>query len=130
MQKQLARWRWPDTIFSKSKIWDFPGGPVVKNLPSSGGDVGLIPGWGTKIPHATGQLNPCDTTTEPACPRPHVPHLVRSPLATMKIPHATPKTRHNTFLNPKFNGKMTIQHEKCSIKCVHNAEWDIRRESD
>ena len=25
---------------------------MVKNLPSSVGDVGLIPGWGTEIPHA------------------------------------------------------------------------------
>ena len=30
---------------------DFPRGPVVKNLPSSAGDAGLIPGGGTKIPH-------------------------------------------------------------------------------
>ena len=37
---------------------DFPGGPVVKNLPSNAGDAGLIPGWGTKTPHATGQLSP------------------------------------------------------------------------
>ena len=29
---------------------DFPGGPVVKNLPSSVGDVGPIAGGGTKIP--------------------------------------------------------------------------------
>ena len=29
---------------------DFPGGPVVKNLPCSAEDTGLIPGWGTKIP--------------------------------------------------------------------------------
>ena len=28
---------------------DFPGGPVVKNLPCNAGDAGLIPGWGTKI---------------------------------------------------------------------------------
>ena len=27
-------------------------GPVVENLPSSTGDMGLIPGWVTKIPHA------------------------------------------------------------------------------
>ena len=40
---------------------DFPGGPVVKNPPSNAGDVGLIPGWGTKIPHATGQLSPHTT---------------------------------------------------------------------
>ena len=32
---------------------DFPGGPVVKTSPSSAGDEGLIPGWGTKIPHAS-----------------------------------------------------------------------------
>jgi len=25
---------------------DFPGGPVVKNLPASAGDTGLIPGLG------------------------------------------------------------------------------------
>ena len=37
-------------------VRDFPGGPGVKNLPSSAGDVGLIPGQGTKIPHAVGQV--------------------------------------------------------------------------
>ena len=31
---------------------DFPGGPVVKNLLCNAGDIGLIPGQGTKIPHA------------------------------------------------------------------------------
>ena len=36
----------------------FPGSPVVKNLPSSARDAGSIPGWGTKIPHAAGQLSP------------------------------------------------------------------------
>ena len=34
---------------------DFPGGPVVKNLPSNAGDVGSIPGWGAKILHVVGQ---------------------------------------------------------------------------
>ena len=44
---------------------DFPGGPVVKKLPSSAGDTGLIPGQGTKIPHAVGQLlSPKATTRE------------------------------------------------------------------
>ena len=27
---------------TKSKHWDFPGGPVVKNLPANAGDTGLI----------------------------------------------------------------------------------------
>ena len=27
---------------------DFPGGPVVKTLPSNAGGLGSIPGWGSK----------------------------------------------------------------------------------
>ena len=41
----------------KGLSWDFPGGPVVKNLPSDAGDMGLVPGRATKISHATGQLS-------------------------------------------------------------------------
>ena len=37
---------------------DFPGGPAVKNPPSNAGYESLIPGWGTKIPHAMQQLSP------------------------------------------------------------------------
>ena len=33
-------------------FWDFPGGPVAKNLPSNAGDTSSIPGRGTKTPHA------------------------------------------------------------------------------
>ena len=40
----------------KEDARDFPGGPVVKNLPSNAGDAGLIPGQGTKIPQAVEQL--------------------------------------------------------------------------
>ena len=39
------------------EFWDFSGGPVVENSPSNAGDAGSIPGWGTKIPHAAGQLS-------------------------------------------------------------------------
>ena len=41
----------------ESMAWDFPGGPVVKNPPCNASDVGLIPGWGTKIPHTGEQLS-------------------------------------------------------------------------
>ena len=37
---------------------------MVKNPPSNAGDAGSIPGWGTKILHATGQLSPHATTTQ------------------------------------------------------------------
>ena len=46
-----------------SSSQDFTG-PVIKNLPCNAGDVGLISGQGTKIPHAMGQLSPCATSRE------------------------------------------------------------------
>ena len=39
---------------------------MVKNLPSNGGDVDLIPGLRTRISYATEQLSPRVATTEPA----------------------------------------------------------------
>ena len=36
----------------KQNCRDFPGGPLVKNLPSSAGDVDSIPDWAIKITHA------------------------------------------------------------------------------
>ena len=35
---------------------------MVKNPPSNAGDSGSIPGWGTRVPHAAGQLSPLTTT--------------------------------------------------------------------
>ena len=49
--------------------WDSPDSPVVKNPPCNAGALGSVPGWGTKIPQAAEQLNPC--TTEHL----HVPQL-------------------------------------------------------
>ena len=54
------------SILRNQGFWpNFPGGPGVKNLPSNAGDVGLIPGRGTKIPHAVEQLGLPAATTEP-----------------------------------------------------------------
>ena len=50
-----------------SVLGDFPGGPVVKNPPSNIRDVKSIPDRGTKIPHATGQLDPRAAPTKPTC---------------------------------------------------------------
>ena len=57
-------------------MWDFPGGPVVKNPPCNAEDAGSIPGQGTKILHVMEQLI-------------RVPQLslhARSPLATIREP--------------------------------------------
>ena len=48
--------------FAESR--DVPGGPGVENLPSNARDAGLIPAWGTRIPHALGQLSLYGTTRE------------------------------------------------------------------
>ena len=49
------------------KLKDFPSGPVVKNLPSKARDVGLIPGWGTKVLQAIGKLSLRTATANPIC---------------------------------------------------------------
>ena len=43
-----------DSSSEEGKEGSFPGGgPVVKNLSWSAGDMCSIPGWGIKMPHAT-----------------------------------------------------------------------------
>ena len=54
-----------DGIISKNNCFkrhsgDFSGSLVLEHPPSSTGDTDLIPGWGTKIPHAA-------EPTKPAC---------------------------------------------------------------
>ena len=63
------------SVLKIASVGDFPGGPVVQNLPSNAGDTGSISGWGAKIPHAVGQLSPRAATTEPARSGAHAPQL-------------------------------------------------------
>ena len=48
----------------KEVLEDFPRDPVVKNPLSNVVGMGLIPGWGTKIPHAVRQLSPQAATKD------------------------------------------------------------------
>ena len=61
-----------------------PCGPVVKNLPSSAEDTGLIPGRGTKAPYATGQLSVLQLLS---------PHAVE-PTGHKRNPCTAVKTQH------------------------------------
>ena len=68
--------------FWKGDSWDFPGGPVVKNPPCNAGNLGLVHGWGPKIPQASRQQSPSTTATEPTCsgarvPQPDTPGAAR-----------------------------------------------------
>ena len=58
---------------------DFCSGPLVKNLLAKAGDKGSIPGPGTKILHALGQLSTCPTTTELMPPRACAPKQEKPP---------------------------------------------------
>ena len=59
LKSTVFRTRGLNTACLKSTSRDFSGGPVVEDLPSIAGDVGSIPGQGTKMPHSLEQLNPC-----------------------------------------------------------------------
>ena len=67
---------------------------MVKNPPFNAGDVGSIPGQGTKIPHAAGQLNPSAATTEPAHSGARAPQL-DSPRTATKSLCATTETQRS-----------------------------------
>ena len=71
---------------------DFPGGPVVKKLPFNAGDMGLISGRGTKVPHAAEQLSLHKATTELPYSGACLPQLESLHTAT-KIPRATAETQ-------------------------------------
>ena len=49
---------WMVVLWLRQSWRGFLGGPVVKNLPCSAENMGLIPGLETKIPHAAKQLSP------------------------------------------------------------------------
>ena len=54
----------PIMLYRKPRCRDFPGGPVVKNPPSTARDVGSISDRGTSIPRALWQLSPRTMTRE------------------------------------------------------------------
>jgi len=66
---------------SERRRKDFSCGPVVKNLPCNAGNIGSIPGRGSKIPHSAEQLSLSSTDTEPVSfcqPRPKLKKINKS----------------------------------------------------
>ena len=71
----------------KNRMRDFPGGPVVKNLPANAGDTGLSPGPGRSHMPQSNQARAPQLLS--LCSRAHEPQLL-SPWATTTEP-----TSHN-----------------------------------
>ena len=105
---------------------DFPGAPLVNNLPCSVGDVGLIPGQRTKIPHATVQLSLCRSYW--AC----LPQLERTCIHSEGfcmtqwrscVPQLRPDAASQT--NPNIYRPRTMRHwimnrsDKCYLRFKH-----------
>ena len=74
-------------------VWDVLGCPEVKNLSFNIGDMGLIPGWGTKIPHALEQLSLPAATTDLKPQLESLFNATKSPHDAMNILHALTKTQ-------------------------------------
>ena len=68
---------------------------MVKNLPFNG-DTGLIPGQGTKVSHAAGQLSLCASTIEAVRAGAHEPACVSEDPACHTCTLTQPKTNKQT----------------------------------
>ena len=81
-------------VMTRSISQDLPGHPVVKNLLFNVGDVGSIPGWGTKISRDSGPGSPSFTAREALMPqqRPSTAKLTkqnRTKIYFLRIPQET-----------------------------------------
>ena len=84
---------------------------MVKNLPFNAGDMGLIPGQGTKIPHTAGRLSPHTETTEPECSRAHTPQP--RPSEAIKKKRNKEKALPSFHLNRLKNHKTVNNSQDC-----------------
>jgi len=93
---------------------DFPGGPVVKNLPCDAGRAGSIPGQKTEIPQDVEQLSPHAITTElesSGAPGPPVDSpsvATKGPTRSTKITCAETQTQRS-----RINIKKKKKNKQC-----------------
>ena len=71
-------------FFKEINGWDFPNGPVVKNLPCNVRDTGWTPGQVTKLSQAAENVNRCAATKESVCLNKRSPRGNKDPRATAK----------------------------------------------
>ena len=74
-------------------VWDVLDCPEVKNLSFNAGDMGVTPGWGTKIPHALGQLSLRAATTDLVPQLENLFNAMKSPHDAMHILYALTNTQ-------------------------------------
>ena len=108
----------------------FPGGPVVKNPLCKAVEVDLIPGQGTKIPHASGWLSLNTASTEPMGSGGSVPQLESSHAAS-KDPACATKTRHSLeWVAIPFSRGSSQPRDQTQVSCIAEeffTSWATRR---
>ena len=102
-----------NVFYSRLKNRDFPGGPVVKNLPCNAGDAILISYRGTKIPDATEQLSPSTTATEP-CAATESPRTAAEEPVCPRCQRSRYIQKEQTFLTQTF-GLIMLQENSTNI---------------
>ena len=106
---------------TQGKQWrsrDFPGGPLVENLPSNSGGVDSIFGRGTKIPHALEQLSPSTTTREACLPQLEKAHMLQGrPSAAKKLKKVEKQRRSMGSL-----GQVTQREKRTSFGLADTQE--------
>ena len=105
-QENKSGWKWP----SGTSWWS-----SVENLLSSPGDAGLIPGQGTKIPRASGQLSPCCVCNK----RSPCTTIWESVRDTTKTQHSKNKERTSILSNVAFEISMEPWDSSSNILFPH-----------
>ena len=134
---QWSSWDQQSVSLPATRDLNFPGGPVVKNTPCNAGDMGSIPGRGTRIPHAMGQLNACTATTEPTChTRGSLCHSERSTWSnegleccnkdlTQPNKQIFSKERH-PWCGLQSMGSQRVRHDwETSLSSLHTISWSF-----
>ena len=78
--KDKERWRNSSSFMDIRVMEGFPGGSVVKSLPASAGDTGLIPDPGRS--HTLQSISACAPLLLSLCSRAREPQLLSPPTAT------------------------------------------------
>ena len=111
---------WPYSVLlssiyiKKALCWDFPGGPVVKNLSAKCKGHGFDP-WSKKIPHTVGQLSQWATTAEALMPRACAPRQQKPPLRETQAPQWRAAATHHNWRKPTCSNQDPI----CSRKRIN-----------
>ena len=101
---------------TKNSDWDFPGSSVVENPPWSAGDMGSIPGQGTKILQAMEKLSPRARTGE---------SMYHNGSSHMLQLRPTQSNKYKYFFKKRVQTILQRQWSQCTVPlCAQHMIWE------